>query len=486
MRSRRGLTFCLAAVLGTAACASGAPPAAAPGGALPEGLGFAVDESDDPLRIAVPSLPVLDPTAADPMSAVDLTALDLLADGLTAWDAAATTAVPALAVSWEVAADGGTWTFRLDPAATFSDGRPVRAADVVASLERVRALGPASIVAAGLGSVGTVTAIDDRTVEVALAAPLGDLPELLTHPFLGVFPADAAPGVASGPYTLVQTTADTVVFGDRGEALRPQVSFALADDPAGAVVAGEAAAAPQGTGPVPEGAALLVASGDATVWVGIRLRADGATADPLLRGALVAAIDRTVLAPLLPGGPWVATDSLVPPTLGGEPCGSPCAANPGMARDVVGDAELPTFVIGVPGDAFEATGEAIADALGAAGVPSTLVVVPVEEYADRLTAGDLDVFVHGTVATGPTALAGLRPFASASPENVTGWADATTDALLAAADLAPAPERDLAGIEARLRAGAVAVPIARAERGWLTTPGLGGVTVAADGRLVVG
>jgi ABC-type oligopeptide transport system substrate-binding subunit len=157
-----------------------------------------------------------------------------------------------------------------------------------------------------------------------------------------------------------------------------------------------------------------------------------------------------------------------------------------MARDVVGDAELPTFVIGVPGDAFEATGEAIADALGAAGVPSTLVVVPVEEYADRLTAGDLDVFVHGTVATGPTALAGLRPFASASPENVTGWADATTDALLAAADLAPAPERDLAGIEARLRAGAVAVPIARAERGWLTTPGLGGVTVAADGRLVVG
>ncbi len=484
MRSRRGLTFCLAAVLGTAACASGAPPAAVPGSALPQGLGFAVDTGDEALRIAVPSLPVLDPTAADPMSAVDLTALDLLADGLTAWDPATSAVVPALALSWEMAADGRTWIFALDPAATFSDGGPVRAVDVVASLERVRTLGPASIVAGGLASVVAVTAVDDHTVEVALGAPLGDLPELLTHPILGVLPADAAPGVGSGPYTLVQTTIDRLVFGDRGGAPRPQVTLSVTDDPVGAVLSGGADAAPRGTVPVPDGAAVLAASGDATVWVGIRLRPDGATADPLLRGALVAAVDRTVLVPLLPGGPWTATDAFVPPALGGVPCGPPCDADPDMARDVIGDAALPGFVVGVPGAAFAAVGEAIVAAFAAAGVPATLAVVPVEEYADRLTAGDLDVFVHGTVATGPTALAALRPFASTSPENVTGWADATTDSLLAAADLAPAAERDLAGIEARIRAGAIAVPIARAERGWVTAPGLGGLTVAPDGRLL--
>jgi peptide/nickel transport system substrate-binding protein len=484
MRFRRGLTFCLAAVLGTAACASGGQPVAEPGGSLPLGLGFATAD-DEALRIAVPVLPVFDPAAADPMSAVDLTGLDLLADGLTAWDPTTSAVVPALAQSWETALDGGAWTFRLDPAATFSDGRPVRAADVVASLDRVRALGPASIVAAGLQSVEAVTAVDDRAVEITLEAPLGDLPELLTHPLLGVFPADAAAGVGSGPYALVQATADTVVLGDRGGASRPQVTLAVAGDPAAAVLAGEADAAPQGTAPETDGATVLAAPGDATLWVGIRLRPDGATADPLLRGALVATIDRTVLAPLLPGGPWTATDSFVPSALGGAPCGRPCEADPETARDVVGDAELPTFVVGVPGEPFSAVGAAVVDGLRAAGVPATLVVVPVEEYADRLTTGDLDVFVHGTVATGPTALAGLRPFASTSAENVTGWADATTDALLAAADRAPAAERDLAAVEARVRAGAVAVPIARAERRWVTTPGLVGVTVAADGRLTL-
>src|SRR3954471_24038429 len=45
--------------------------------------------------------------------------------------------VPGLARSWQISADGKTYTFKLIDGATFHDGSRVEAADVVASLNRV-------------------------------------------------------------------------------------------------------------------------------------------------------------------------------------------------------------------------------------------------------------------------------------------------------------------------------------------------------------
>ena len=42
-----------------------------------------------------------------------------------------------LATEWSPNADGSEWTFKLNPAARFSDGSPVTAADVVATMERL-------------------------------------------------------------------------------------------------------------------------------------------------------------------------------------------------------------------------------------------------------------------------------------------------------------------------------------------------------------
>ncbi|MFN9959107.1 MAG: ABC transporter substrate-binding protein, partial [bacterium] len=41
--------------------------------------------------------------------------------------------IPSLATHWKVSADKKTFTFRIDPNARWSDGKPVVAADVVAS-----------------------------------------------------------------------------------------------------------------------------------------------------------------------------------------------------------------------------------------------------------------------------------------------------------------------------------------------------------------
>ncbi|MFM9857214.1 ABC transporter substrate-binding protein, partial [Pseudoxanthobacter sp. M-2] len=47
---------------------------------------------------------------------------------------------PNIATSWEVNADATQFTFKLDPAAKFSDGSPVEAKDVKWSFERLKAV----------------------------------------------------------------------------------------------------------------------------------------------------------------------------------------------------------------------------------------------------------------------------------------------------------------------------------------------------------
>ncbi len=58
-----------------------------------------------------------------------------LYEGLTAIDKDLRV-VPAIAQSWTVSPDGKTYVFKLVSGATFHDGKPVEAADVVSSLNR--------------------------------------------------------------------------------------------------------------------------------------------------------------------------------------------------------------------------------------------------------------------------------------------------------------------------------------------------------------
>lgn len=114
-----------------------------------------------------------------------------------------------IAESWEPNEDLTAWTFHLRSGATFSDGSPISAADVVWSIERMRT---SESLKGALANVTSVEATDDATVVVSLSAASRALPLTLSRGGNAAILSQAAveasadyfamPTVTSGPYTL--------------------------------------------------------------------------------------------------------------------------------------------------------------------------------------------------------------------------------------------------------------------------------------------
>ncbi|MEO8469782.1 MAG: ABC transporter substrate-binding protein [Chloroflexota bacterium] len=128
---------------------------------------------------------------------------------------------PGLATSWEVSADGLTWTFKLRAGATFHDGEPVTAAAVKQSIEAAADHGGASFI---WGPLDTIDATDATTVTMHLkyAAPADLIASSLYGAWI-VSPKALAAAAAddtyfetgvdggSGPYTIESYTPDAEV-----------------------------------------------------------------------------------------------------------------------------------------------------------------------------------------------------------------------------------------------------------------------------------
>jgi peptide/nickel transport system substrate-binding protein len=140
-----------------------------------------------------------------------------LYEGLTAVDPKGNI-LPLLAEKWDISDDSKKYTFHLVKNATFADGKPVRAQDVVYSLQRLIAInkGPAFLFA-GLIAPENVKALDDHTVEITLNRVYA--PFLATTPLILVANSEAVKASAkdadkwgedflankaagSGPYTV--------------------------------------------------------------------------------------------------------------------------------------------------------------------------------------------------------------------------------------------------------------------------------------------
>lgn len=130
---------------------------------------------------------------------------DAISEGLTARDAAGQV-VPGLAESWRVSDDGLSIVFRLRTA-SFAGGRPITAADAVASLQRAREGRAGPLVRDLLSGVTGITAPLDNVLEIRLSTPQPEMLELLATPALAVrrsgtretagpFLVDAAPAEA--------------------------------------------------------------------------------------------------------------------------------------------------------------------------------------------------------------------------------------------------------------------------------------------------
>lgn len=136
--------------------------------------------------------------------------------------------VPALARAWEVSPDGRVWRFQLDPNATFSDGTPVLARDVVFTLNKVVDPKSESGQLAGMVhglDLQQTRALDDRTVQVVFARTrpsqiyafnIAILPEHVYSK--GDFTKDFNDSaVGAGPYTLASRVRGQEILLERRE-----------------------------------------------------------------------------------------------------------------------------------------------------------------------------------------------------------------------------------------------------------------------------
>ncbi len=140
--------------------------------------------------------------------------------------------VPDLADYWERAADGVTYTFHLNQNATWHDGTPVTAADVVFSFDATLAEGSLSPRRSSVALVlESYTAIDDHTVQLVSKGPIsifleksialvGIVPKHIWEgvPFDetwgtdgGATGVDPARVVGSGPFLFTERVADSYV-----------------------------------------------------------------------------------------------------------------------------------------------------------------------------------------------------------------------------------------------------------------------------------
>ena len=134
--------------------------------------------------------------------------------------------VPGLAESWEASDDGLTWTFKLRPGVTFHNGDPLRASDVVFSLNRIKDPGVASPRSGDFAVVESVTAPDDETVVITLSEPFSPLLSKLAQS-LNVIVSEAvtrandgdlnAAVVGTGPFRFVEYLPQTRLVLEKNE-----------------------------------------------------------------------------------------------------------------------------------------------------------------------------------------------------------------------------------------------------------------------------
>src|SRR3954447_25349398 len=201
--------------------ATSSVPAATGGTAAPSAAGIAPPGKGKILRMTrneEPGYPFIGWSSGDNSS--EFTMLNIY-DGLVRPTKDGQGYEPALATKWETSADGKTWTFTLRDA-KFSDGKPVLAADVKASLDKAR-LGPKSEWKSTYKAITDVQAVDDKTVKIVPAQPPPPLLAELGMWIAQTMPADMANAIDQDGYNTYKTRGAGAYFCDGWQKGEPMI-----------------------------------------------------------------------------------------------------------------------------------------------------------------------------------------------------------------------------------------------------------------------
>jgi peptide/nickel transport system substrate-binding protein len=141
--------------------------------------------------------PILDPTAS-PAAAISEALYGNVFEGLVQF-AADGSVLPQLAASWDVSADGLSYTFHLRQGVRFHDGRPFDAPAAKFSLDRALAADSVNPQKSRLRAVRDVGAVDAHTLKVSLSRRSGGLLQSLAFGSFVMVSPDSASGNAGHP-----------------------------------------------------------------------------------------------------------------------------------------------------------------------------------------------------------------------------------------------------------------------------------------------
>ena len=347
---------------------------------------------------------------------------------------------PVLARDSSVSEDGLTWAFTLAADAVFSDGTPLAASHVAASLNAART---SPGYAARLTGVAAVAAGADGAVYVTLTAPNGNLPALLDIPIVleqgqledgtappaplgtGYYRYEQAgdrlylqanpyhPSAAALPYAAVSLipateTGERIAAFDSGEISAVTTDFS----------------APYALG-YSGGYEVADYPTTSLLYVGFRT-VEGVCRSPLARQAFSRAFDRGTLVEVLLSGHGDPSALPVSP-LCGEYSGDHAAL---LEYDLDAAAQLlaeagytlseedgllysrntpveVTLLVNSDNDTRQAVARQLADALGSLGVTVTVSHLPWSDFTAALAAGEFDLYIGEVRLTGdfdPSAL----------------------------------------------------------------------------------
>ena len=133
--------------------------------------------------------------------------------------------VPALAERWEVSEDGKTWTFYLRKGVVFHNGDPLTAADVKATLERIKDEQTASPNRNEFEPIQSIETPDDLTVVLRLNEPWSPLIGTLGSGWGAILPKSlidsghdfASQPVGTGPFRMTEWVRDSRIVLEKNE-----------------------------------------------------------------------------------------------------------------------------------------------------------------------------------------------------------------------------------------------------------------------------
>ena len=433
-----------------------------------------------------------EPSTLDPHRCPEVACANILRDlfeGLVAEDGAGRL-VPGLAERWSVSDDGRTWTFHLRPDARWSNGEPLDAPQVLASLRRAFAPATAAPFAGHLDAIENASAVQrglQPPENLGIAAPdpatlvftlrrSADLPRLLTLPvaypvYLPGLDEHGArhtrPGnlVSNGAYRLADWLPQAQVTLESNPHFRepppiPRVRFHVTEDAASELRRFEAGGLhitetlpPQPLAHLRErfGDQLRISPYLGSFWLGFNLERPPFKDQAALREALSLAVDRDILTRHVTGLGEQPAFGIVPPGVAGHDSPVPAAATltqarrEAMARELYARAgyskDRPLQVELRYNTSTPHRRLALAVAAMWREVLGARVTLRNEEWkvfvGTRRQKVITQVFRGGWIADIDDARNFLGIFRSDDASNWSGYADPRFDALLDAADAAP-------------------------------------------------